>query len=584
VSVETKTITRVLIADDDDVMREKVKRILRGLYFQITEASSGTELKKLIETERFDCVLLDNHLGDADGLDLIPIINPMENSPCPIVMITGVGDEKVIVEAMRRGAYDYINKSNLQADYLINVISAGLKWADVEAKLRDSQKKLHYLSMYDSLTSLPNRQLFLDRLEHVVLMNKRDKSPFAVLMMDLNLFKEVNDTYGHAAGDELLIQVAARLKGIARDSDTFARLGGDEFAGILYNMRSLQDACNVAEKINNAIDMPFRLQNETVSIAVSIGIAFVDGKDVDLNSLLAQADNSMYEAKKRRLGYMTYQNDEYSQKNPSLMIASCLKEALNHDEFYMVYQPQIDLVTGECCGLEALARWESPVLGTIPPDVFISIAERSEVITRLSYATFEMVFKQINDWQKEGLQIPVSINLSTKLLEDKSLINKVIELLSRYGMDAHLITFEITETALMHNPKEAGLTIQRLSDLGVNISIDDFGTGFTSFSHLRHFALNELKIDKLFIKDLRKEGRDSSIVSSLVSLASGFGIKLIAEGVEDADKLTLLKDAGCMRAQGYWFSRPMEGSQVLGWIHDWRANLDENLQDKVAIG
>jgi diguanylate cyclase len=582
--VESKTITRVLIADDDDVMREKVKRILRGLYFQITEASSGAEIKTLLENEKFDCVLLDNHLGDAEGLDMIPIINPPENSPCPIVMITGVGDEKVIVEAMRRGAYDYINKSNLQADYLINVIAAGLKWADVEAKLRDSQKKLQFLSMYDSLTALPNRQLFLDRLEHLVMMNKREKSPFAVLMMDLNLFKEVNDTYGHSAGDELLVQVASRLKSLARDSDTFARLGGDEFAGILYNMRSLQDACNVAEKINNAIDMPFRLQNQTVSIGVSIGIAFVDGKDVDLNSLMAQADNSMYEAKKRRLGYMTYQNDEYSQKNPSLMIASCLKEALNHDEFYMVYQPQIDLVTGECCGLEALARWESPVLGTIPPDVFISIAERSEVITRLSYTTFEMVFKQINDWIKEGLQIPVSINLSTKLLDDKSLINKVIELLSRYGTDAHLITFEITETALMHNPKEAGLTIQRLSDLGVNISIDDFGTGFTSFSHLRHFALNELKIDKLFIKDLRKEGRDSSIVSSLVSLASGFGIKLIAEGVEDADKLTLLKDAGCMRAQGYWFSRPMEGSQVLGWIHDWRANLDENLQDKVAIG
>ena len=576
--------SRILIADDDDVMREKIKRILRGLHFQITEATSGADVKALFTNDKFDCVLLDNHLGDADGIDLIHIVNPPENSPCPVIMITGVGDEKNIVEAMRRGAYDYINKSNLQADYLINVISAGIKWADVESKLRESQRKLQFLSMYDSLTELPNRQLFLDRLEHQVSMYKRDKSSFAVLMMDLNLFKEVNDTYGHSAGDELLVQLGLRLKTIARDSDTFARLGGDEFAGILYNMRSLQDACNVAEKINSAVNVPFQLQNAKVTIGISIGIAFVNGEEVDCKSLLSQADSSMYEAKRNRVGYMYHQNIESGQHNPSLMIAGCLAEALDHNEFHMVYQPQINLATGECCGLEALARWESPVLGTISPDVFISIAERSEVITRLSYITFEMVFMQMNHWQKEGLNIPVSINLSTKLLGERELTKKIIELLDRYEIDAKLVTFEITETSLMHSPKEAALTIQRLRDLGVKISIDDFGTGFTSFSYLRQFAMNELKIDKLFIKELKNEGRDFSIVSSLVSLSSGFGIKLIAEGVEDDEKVSLLKEAGCVHAQGYWFSRPMEANKVIGWIADWNVIFAKNLQDKIAIG
>jgi diguanylate cyclase (GGDEF)-like protein len=577
----------ILIIDDDDVMRQKIKRILSATSYNITEAASGQEAQEILATKEFDCVMLDYRLGDIDGIELISAINTDDKAPCPIIMITGMGDEKLAVEAMRRGAYDYIKKDNLQAEHLLNVISAGIKWAEVEGKLQESQKKLEYLSMYDSLTSLPNRQLLLDRLEHALSISRRDESKFAVLMMDLNLFKEVNDSLGHAAGDELLIQVAQRLKKLSRESDTFARLGGDEFCGILYHMRSLEDACSVAEKINLAIKEPFMLkQGESVNIGISIGIAYFEGQKTDVKSLLAQADSSMYEAKKGSLGYSTHVNgnESFAKLNPALMISSCLSQSLDNGEFYMVYQPQVDLVTGECCGVEALARWNSPVLGNIPPDVFVKIAERSDIISKLTYATFEMTFKQAKAWENEKLLMPISLNLSAKLLDDKDLILSVSSLLAKHKVFPELVTLEITETALMHSPHEASQAIQKLSDMGIQISIDDFGTGFTSFTHLRHFALNELKIDKLFIKDLKQDSRDSSIVHSFVSLANGFGIKLVAEGVEDGEKLDMLKAAGCTKAQGYWISRPIEGDQIPEWLEDWNMKRNQPKQRlRIAI-
>ena len=572
-------LKNLLVIDDDDVMRQKIKRILSNSAYHITEAASGEEAEAILVKESFDCILLDYRLGDIDGITFIAKINVENATLCPIVMITGMGDEKLAVEAMRRGAYDYIKKDNLQAESLLNVIAAGIKWAEVEAKLQASQKKLEYLSMYDGLTTLPNRQLFLDRLDHALSISRRDKSKFALLMMDLNLFKQVNDSLGHAAGDELLVQVGKRLKDIARESDTFARLGGDEFSGILYDIHSLKYACNVAGKINAKMKEPFLLEGESIKIGIAIGIAMYEGQQTDVKSLLAQADSSMYEAKKGSVGYSAYNHaansDDFAKLNPAVMITSCLSQSLDNGEFYMVYQPQVDLVTGECCGVEALARWNSPILGNIPPDVFIKIAEKSHIINKLTYATFEMTFKQAKIWEKGKLLMPIAINLSAKLLDDQDLLPTISTLLSQYKVFPELLTLEITETALMHSPHEASIAIQKLSDMGIQISIDDFGTGFTSFTHLRHFALNELKIDRLFIKDLREDGRDSSIVNSFVSLANGFGIKLVAEGVEDGGKLDMLKAAGCTRAQGYWISRPIDGEQIPVWLEEWNTKRNQ---------
>lgn len=324
----------------------------------------------------------------------------------------------------------------------------------------------------------------------------------------------------------------------------------------------------------------FLIGGESVQIGISIGIAMYEGQQTDVKSLLAQADSSMYEAKKGSTGYATHNlntnSADFAKMNPALMITSCLSQSVDNGEFYMVYQPQVDLVTGECCGVEALARWDSPILGNIPPDVFIKIAEKSKVINKLTFATFDMTFKQAKAWERENkLLMPISINLSARLLDDSNLLPTVLSLLEKYKVVPELLTLEITETALMNSPQQAGAAIQKLSDIGIKISIDDFGTGFTSFTHLRHFALNELKIDRLFIKDLREDGRDSSIVNSFVSLANGFGIKIVAEGVEDGAKLDMLKAAGCTKAQGYWISRPIAGDKIVTWLEDWNAERNQ---------
>lgn len=562
----------VLVIDDDDVIRQKFKRMISP-HYDVVEAETGKVAKRLIAYTKYDCILLDYHLSDIDGIELIKSINPSNDAPIPIIMITNMDDEKIVVEAMRKGVYDYINKSKLQAESLHTIIAAGIKWAAVERKLKDSQKRLEYLSMYDSLTSLPNRHLFLDRLDQLILTSQRENIEFAVLMMDLNLFKEVNDAFGHAAGDELLTQVGLRLKNLARESDTFARLGGDEFAGILHNMHSMEDACLVAKKINDVIKNPYLINGKNISVSISIGIAFFNGQQVTSKTLLAQADSSMYEAKRKGQGFATHSGKERSTANPSLMIASYLSDGLANNEFYMVYQPQIDLLTGECCGVEALARWNSPLLGDIQPDIFVKIAERSEIIKLFTYTTFEMTFKQSKLWESQHLQLPISINLSARMLEEKDLKQSLVNLINKHKLNTNLLTLEITETALMSSPSDANEVLKSLSDLGIKISIDDFGTGYTSFVHLRHFVLNELKIDKLFIKDLREDGRDSSIVNSFVSLAKGFGIKLIAEGVEDESTLDILRASGCTRAQGYWISRPVEAEKIPIWIDEWNAKL-----------
>lgn len=295
---------KLLIIDDDDVMREKMRRMLPPKVYQISEAPSGTSAKEMLVLETFDCVIVDHRLGDMDGKEIIAFIKYNENTPCPVIMVTGVGNERLAVQVMREGAYDYIAKDDLNVEYLMNAIAAGLAWARTERELQAMQKKLERLSLYDSLTALPNRQLFFDRLQQALLMSQRDHQRFAVLMMDLNLFKEINDTYGHEAGDDVLVEVSRRLQLITRVTDTFARIGGDEFAGILLNLKFKQDACLIAQKINEAIVQPMYFKSNSLHVGIAIGIAYFDGDAVDVRSILDEADRCMYKAKKEQVDYI----------------------------------------------------------------------------------------------------------------------------------------------------------------------------------------------------------------------------------------------------------------------------------------
>jgi diguanylate cyclase (GGDEF)-like protein len=567
--IKKESARKVLIIDDDDVIREKLQRILRASY-QLTEASSGQEARELLGTEIFDCILLDNRLGDIDGIDFIHEIKNLLKQPCPIIMITNSGDDRLIIEAMRSGVYDYINKKELTLEHLSSVISAGLRWAELEVQLKDSQEKLKYLSMYDGLTGLPNRHLFFDRLDQSRLFAVRESSGFALLMMDLNMFKEVNDTLGHAMGDALLKMVGHRLQEVSRSTDTFARLGGDEFAGILCDVTTRESAMTVVNKIIEAIGSTFMIEGQAISIGVSIGVSFFPQDDIDAQALLAKADNAMYKAKMGSHGYEFFEEDglKKSQMAPTT-IAGHLGFALKNKEFTMLYQPIINLVDGTCCGVEALARWKSPTLGAISPSEFIRVAERSSVIIEMSYTLLEIALSQVREWCESGFMMPVSVNLSAKMFDAQNVVDNIELLLKKHNVPPQLLTIEITETALLKNPANASSVIQALSEKGIKIAIDDFGTGYTSFKYLRQFMFNELKIDQLFVTVLQENTRDASIVRSFISLSEGFNITLIAEGVEDIERLMLLKAMGCGRAQGYYFSPPMAGENLVQWLEEW---------------
>lgn len=559
---------RILVIDDDDVIRESIKRLLKTQPYLITEAESSEQAKTIIENNTFDCILLDYRLDDMDGIELMPAIQASNDRPCPVIMITAYSEERLIVEALRNGFYDYINKSHLDAKVLLSVINASFRWTELQVKLQEAQQKLETLSMYDSLTGLPNRNLFFDRLAQAKLNATRSHKPFALLMLDLNLFKQVNDTHGHAVGDHLLKDVAGRLKKIARKSDTYARLGGDEFAVILHDIQTETDITQVVDKIVKQINIPFSIEGHTLHIGVAIGGAlFKEGMNESL--LLEQADASMYKAKKANRAYELFTDNDVINTQPKLEIGSYIASGIQRNEFYLNFQPQVDLVTGECCGLEVLSRWHSHSLGIVSPDDFIRASERSNVIWKLSYHIFEMAFKQMRAWAAQGLHYPMSINLSAKLLEDEYLLDNIHGYLRRYEIDPQQLTFEITETALMDNVVAANEKLDIIAGMGIKISIDDFGTGYTSFKYLREYASHEIKVDKVFVINLPSNARDASIVQSFISLATGFKTQLIAEGVESAEILMQLKAMGCMRAQGYWIARPMLAENIPLWVKDW---------------
>ena len=571
----------ILIVDDDDVMREKYRRILRTGPYQIREATSGSEARNILETTEFDCILLDYRLGDANGTDLMPIINNLNRRPCPVIMITSSDNDRLIVEAMRNGVYDYIKKGDLDVDHLASVITAGLRWAELEKQLRASQEKLNYLSLYDGLTGLPNRNLFFDRLEQVRLHAIRDKTCFALMMMDLDLFKQVNDTYGHLVGDALLKQVGERFQKVTRETSTYARLGGDEFAGLFPHVKTKEAAIIVAKKVIDAINAAYFISGHNLKIGISIGIALFPSDDTDVQALLAKADIAMYNAKVGCLGFDVH--DSKKQINNNVLTKSIsihLADAIKHNEFTMHYQPQISLVDGTCCGVEALARWHSPVLGTIPPIEFISVAERSSIIVELSYLLFDLAIAQAGEWHRHGINLPVSVNMSAKLLDVEDLVITISQLLQQHQVSPELLTVEITETALSENPEHATKVINDLVNMGVQISIDDFGTGYTSFTYLRECMFSELKIDKLFIMALEKNTQDAAIVKSFISLSQGLNTGLVAEGVEDLERLVLLKEWGCSHAQGYYISKPFTSDKLPSWLKSWEHRVPEIFGDK----
>jgi diguanylate cyclase (GGDEF)-like protein len=429
----------------------------------------------------------------------------------------------------------------------------------VEARtqgLEAANRQLRHLATHDALTGLPNRVLLDDRLTQAVAHAERDGHSFAVAMFDLDRFKVVNDSFGHRAGDRLIKEVAQRLAGIARSTDTVARLGGDEFLFIMDRLGSREDALQVARRAVEALSHPIQLGEVDIHASASIGIAMfpVDGKGVD--TLIANADAAMYCAKQRgRNNIQSYASGMNAITQDKVKLESDLHGALTLNQLELHFQPKLETMSGAIHGAEALVRWRHPERGLVPPGEFIPLAEACGLINQIGEWVVREACRQARAWQLQGLPpLRVAVNLSAVQFRDGNLLHMIAEALAAADLEPRFLEVEITESALMSDPEESVKILEQLSRMGVVVSVDDFGTGYSSMSYLRRFPIDKLKIDRSFVNELLARADDASIVRGIVSLAHSLRLKVVAEGVETSEQLELLRTLGCDQYQGFCFS------------------------------
>lgn len=431
---------------------------------------------------------------------------------------------------------------------------------------RRVEAALQYQAIYDALTGLPNRHLLHDRLQQALLVAQRGHHKLALLVMDLDQFREVNDTLGHHFGDALLQQVGLRLRAHVSPIDTVARLGGDEFAVLLPTVADEMSVALVARQLLQAIDQPFLLQGQRVDARLSIGIVLSPDHGRDAETLLRRADVAMYTAKRTQSGYVAFTHDQDQHSPDRLALMSELRQAIEQDQLLLYYQPKASFQPGAVVSVEALVRWPHAERGLIPPDQFIPLAEQTGLIRGLSRWVLNAALRQCHLWQQAGLAIPVAINLSMRNLHDPDLLQTVSELLAAWGVPPTWVKVEITESSLMADPDQVMKTLNQLRAMGVGIAIDDFGTGHSSLAYLKRLPVDELKIDKSFVANMVKDENDLVIVRSTIDLGHNLGLRVVAEGVEDQATWDKLAALGCDIAQGYYLGRPMPAADFLRWL------------------
>jgi diguanylate cyclase (GGDEF)-like protein len=445
------------------------------------------------------------------------------------------------------------------------------RWVGI-AILRDiTQRKaqhaeLEHMALHDALTGLPNRTLLHDRIEQGIHNARRSGQAMAVLLLDLDRFKEVNDTLGHLVGDRLLTMVGPRLRLPLRDTDTVARLGGDEFAILLPGPTDIPAACGIAERIVEAFSEPFEIDDMVLEVGISIGVALFPDHGELVEPLLQHADVAMYTAKRNGYGFVVYSPQSETNRIRQLGLAGDLRRAIENDQISLSFQPKVEARDGALAGVEALVRWHHPEHGRIAPEDFVPSAEHTGLIRPLTLWVVNAVLREQRAWREAGFEINTAVNLSVKSLHDPDLANVLGLLFERWQTEAGCLTLELTESALMADPVTAMTVLKRVDDLGCRLSLDDFGTGYSSLAYLQRLPIDELKIDRSFVAEMTEDDNAAVVVRSVIKLANSLGLTVVAEGVESEDAFLWLRALGCDQMQGYYLGQAMTSEELLAWL------------------
>ena len=590
---------RLLIVDDVRENREILRRRFERQGFHATEADGGIEALALIERETFDLVLLDIMMPDIAGIEVLAQIRKKYTAGVlPVIMVTAKTQSEDIVDALHRGANDYITKpvdfsvalarviaqlDRKRAEEKIHLMKDALSRANeaLEGRVADrtkdlvqanrqlqnemeqrekSQAAIAHLAHHDPLTGRGNRLLLHQQLSDAVVHRRRHGGELAVLFIDLDGFKTINDSLGHWTGDALLKQLASRLRNTLRESDRIGRLGGDEFAIVQFGDEQPKKAAALAARLIQLIKAPFDIDNQRLTIGASIGIAIAEGDYQDADQLLRAADLAMYRAKadgRGRFRFFEPEFDRQVQERRDLEVA--LRDAIEQDALQIHYQPLVNLQTNQISGFEALSRWEDPQRGFVPPSTFITLAEEIGLIDLIGERVLMRACAEAARWPGN---LTVAVNLSAAQFQGAHLVAAVKRALATSGLAPGRLEVEITESIFLKDSASNLVILTQLGDLGVRISMDDFGTGYSGLGYLHSFPFDKIKIDKSFVCDLPTSRSSTAIVRAVCGLARSFGASTTAEGVETDDQLTQIRAEGCTEVQGFIFGRPIPAGEI----------------------
>lgn len=556
---------RLLIADDELPIREALCELFSESY-HCTGVGSAEEALALLHREKFNLVLSDIRMGGISGLEMIPHVLQLAPDTM-VILISGESTVESAIEAMRGGAFDYVTKP-----FSLPHVEAAVRRALEHQSLRKSKHQYEnhleelvqqrtaerdHLAYNDALTGLPNRSLFEDRLAQSLRLAQRYAQTLAVMFLSIDRFKKFNDTLGLAVADQLLCAVSKRLRACVRIGDTVARLGSEEFAMLITLNDATDNAAETAQRIGDILNDPFELDGHELYVTASIGIGVYPLDGEDAQQLMQNASAALYRAKQQGgNNYHFYTTDMTDKALKRLSLESDLRRALEREEFRIHYQPQVDISSGRIVGMEALVRWQHPDHGLIPPMEFIPLAEDTGLIVPLGEWVLRAACAQNRLWQDEGFSpLRLSVNLSPRQFHQTELVSMVAKVLEETGLAAHYLELELTESSIMQNTESAIATLQQLKATGIKISIDDFGSGYSSLSYLKRLPIDVLKIDQSFITDTSTNPDDAAIVMAIIMLAHNLKLKVIAEGVELEDQLRFLRLLRCDEMQGFLFSK-----------------------------